>query len=54
LDEAELKAFVRRSLAAYKCPKHVFVIDQLGRAANGKADYKAIGQYVKTQLGIDG
>ena len=54
LDEAELKAFARRSLAAYKCPKHVFVIDQLGRAANGKADYKAIGQYVKTQLGIDG
>jgi len=54
LDEAELKVFIRRSLAAYKCPKHVFVIDQLGRAANGKADYKAVGQYIKTQLGIDG
>ncbi|MDP5058886.1 MAG: acyl-CoA synthetase [Pseudomonadales bacterium] len=52
LDEVALKAFVRKSLAAYKCPKHVFAIDDLGRAANGKADYKMIGQYVRAKLGI--
>ena len=54
LDEAEVRAYVRQSLAAYKCPKQVFTIDRLGRAANGKADYKAIGQYVRAQLGIPG
>ena len=54
LDEAEVRAYVRQSLAAYKCPKQVFTIDRLGRAVNGKADYKAIGQYVRAQLGIPG
>ncbi len=29
-------------LAAYKAPKHVVVVDTIGRAANGKVDYKRL------------
>lgn len=42
IDEDTLKAFVRTKLAAYKSPKHILFKDDLGRAANGKADYKSI------------
>jgi len=41
LDEAALKAHVRRSLAGYKTPKRVIVTDRSLRASNGKADYPA-------------
>jgi fatty-acyl-CoA synthase len=54
LEEDILKKFVRKSLAGYKCPKHILVIENLGRAVNGKADYKAIGQFARKELGIDG
>jgi fatty-acyl-CoA synthase len=39
LDEAGLRAHVRKSLAGYKTPKRVFLADRPLRAANGKADY---------------
>ena len=39
LDAAEVIAHVKTRLAAYKAPKHV-VVDTIGRAANGKVDYK--------------
>src|SRR4051794_3540461 len=42
IDEAGLIAHVKVSLAAYKAPKHIIVIDSVGRAANGKLDYKAL------------
>ena len=42
IDEAQLIAFVRTNLAAYKAPKRVLVIDTIGRAANGKLDYKRL------------
>ena len=42
IDSAELVAFVRRTLAAYKSPKHVISIDSVGRAGNGKLDYKSL------------
>ena len=32
-------------LAAYKAPKHVFVVDTIGRAPNGKVDYKRLKAY---------
>jgi fatty-acyl-CoA synthase len=54
LDEVEMKNFVRKSLAGYKSPKHLLVIDSLGRAVNGKADYKRIGEFAEEQLGITG
>jgi acyl-CoA synthetase (AMP-forming)/AMP-acid ligase II len=45
VDPAELTAHVRGKLAAYKAPKHVFVIDTIGRAPNGKVDYKRLKAY---------
>jgi acyl-CoA synthetase (AMP-forming)/AMP-acid ligase II len=42
IDEAELIAHVKQHLAAYKAPKRVLVIDTIGRAANGKLDYKRL------------
>jgi fatty-acyl-CoA synthase len=41
LDEAALRAHVRKSLAGYKTPKRIFIADRPLRAANGKADYPA-------------
>jgi acyl-CoA synthetase (AMP-forming)/AMP-acid ligase II len=42
LDEGALAAHVRTTLAAYKAPKRVLAIDTIGRAANGKLDYKRL------------
>jgi fatty-acyl-CoA synthase len=41
LDEAALRAHVRKRLAGYKTPKRIVVADRSLRAANGKADYPA-------------
>ncbi|MEQ9315858.1 MAG: acyl-CoA synthetase, partial [Henriciella sp.] len=41
-DEDTLRAFVQTQLARYKAPKRILFKDSLGRAPNGKADYKAI------------
>jgi fatty-acyl-CoA synthase len=41
LDEAALRAHVRKSLAGYKTPKRIVVADGPMRASNGKADYPA-------------
>ena len=38
----ELIAHVKSRLAAYKAPKRVLITDAIGRAANGKLDYKAL------------
>ncbi len=45
LEEPALRDHVRQSLAAYKVPKRVLFKPDLGRAANGKPDYKAIADY---------
>ena len=42
IDEAVLIAHVRQTLAAFKSPKRVFPIATIGRAANGKLDYKSL------------
>jgi 3-oxocholest-4-en-26-oate---CoA ligase len=42
IDEADVIAHVRAKLAAYKAPKRVLVVDTIGRAPNGKVDYKGI------------
>jgi acyl-CoA synthetase (AMP-forming)/AMP-acid ligase II len=42
IDEAALIQHVRISLAAYKSPKRIIVVDTIGRAANGKLDYKRL------------
>jgi len=40
VDEAELIAHVKARLAHYKAPKHIIEVATIGRAANGKVDYK--------------
>jgi 3-oxocholest-4-en-26-oate---CoA ligase len=50
-DEAALREHVRGKLAGYKTPKRIVMIENLGRASNGKANYKGVTAYVKTQLG---
>ncbi len=42
VDGDELIAHVKGRLAAYKAPKRVVVVSSIGRAANGKLDYKKL------------
>ena len=42
LDAAAVVAHVKERLATYKAPKKVFPIATVGRAANGKVDYRAL------------
>jgi acyl-CoA synthetase (AMP-forming)/AMP-acid ligase II len=42
LDEAEVVAHVKNRLAAYKAPKRVLTVETIGRAPNGKVDYKRL------------
>ncbi len=42
VDPDELIAHVKARLAHYKAPKGVHVVDSVGRAANGKLDYKRV------------
>jgi fatty-acyl-CoA synthase len=52
LDEDALVAHVKEHLAAYKAPKRVVTIDTIGRAPNGKVDYKRLTAYAAEQLGV--
>jgi fatty-acyl-CoA synthase len=40
VDAETLREFTRSKLAGYKVPKQIHLVDQVQRAANGKADYK--------------
>ncbi len=42
VDAASVIAHVKTTLAAFKAPKHIVVVDTIGRAANGKVDYKRL------------
>jgi 3-oxocholest-4-en-26-oate---CoA ligase len=42
IDRDALATHVRASLAAYKAPRHVVLVDTIGRAPNGKVDYKRL------------
>ncbi|MGH9269812.1 MAG: acyl-CoA synthetase, partial [Ilumatobacteraceae bacterium] len=42
IDEPALIAHVKQHLAGYKAPKRVLRIDTVGRAANGKLDYRVL------------
>jgi len=52
VDHADVIAHVKTKLAHYKAPKQVVVIDTIGRAPNGKVDYKRLKQYAADELGI--
>jgi acyl-CoA synthetase (AMP-forming)/AMP-acid ligase II len=43
-DLATLSEHVKASLAAYKAPRQLVLVDTIGRAANGKVDYKRLKQ----------
>jgi acyl-CoA synthetase (AMP-forming)/AMP-acid ligase II len=51
IDETGLIAHVRETLAAYKSPKRILVVDTIGRAPNGKVDYKRLKSEATDRLG---
>ena len=51
LDEAEVIAHVKNHLAAYKAPKRVLTVDTIGRAPNGKVDYKRLKAEAAARVG---
>ncbi|MCX6522905.1 MAG: AMP-binding protein [Actinobacteria bacterium] len=52
VDEAALIAHVKEQIAHYKAPKRVLPIDTVGRAANGKLDYKRLTADALERLGL--
>jgi fatty-acyl-CoA synthase len=52
VDHEGLIDHVKAHLAHFKAPKRVVVIDTIGRAANGKVDYKRLRAYAADQLGV--
>ncbi|MFZ9230224.1 MAG: AMP-binding protein [Ilumatobacteraceae bacterium] len=51
IDETELIGHVKSHLAAYKAPKRVVFVDTVGRAGNGKLDYKSLTERAAKALG---
>jgi fatty-acyl-CoA synthase len=49
-DGEALRRFTRSKLAGYKVPKQLFVVDEVRRAENGKADYKWARKAVEEAL----
>jgi acyl-CoA synthetase (AMP-forming)/AMP-acid ligase II len=52
IDADSVIAHVKTKLAAYKAPKHIVVVDTIGRAANGKVDYKRLRTEAGETLGV--
>lgn len=52
VDEADVIDFVKQKLAAYKAPRRVVVVDTIGRAPNGKVDYKRLRAQARNDLGV--
>ncbi|MDQ1446008.1 MAG: 3-oxocholest-4-en-26-oate---CoA ligase [Acidimicrobiaceae bacterium] len=50
LDEADVIAHVKSRLATYKAPKRVLPVDTIGRAPNGKVDYKRLKAQAAARL----
>ena len=48
---AEIAAHVKSQLADYKSPRNLVVVDSVGRAPNGKVDYKAVKARAMDRLG---
>jgi len=49
---AELSEHVRLTLAGYKAPRELVLVDSIGRAPNGKVDYKAAKDRALAALGV--
>jgi fatty-acyl-CoA synthase len=53
VDEAAVRAHCKaRGLSGYKIPRRVVTLADMGRAPNGKADYKMLRSRAATELGI--
>ena len=52
LDLPEIAAHVKGHLADYKAPRHLVVVDSVGRAPNGKVDYKGVKARAVSALGL--
>jgi len=52
IDETTLIAHVREHHAAYKSPKRVLAVATIGRAANGKLDYRRLRTEALSRLGL--
>ena len=52
-DESAIVIHVKGKLAAYKAPKRVLSIDTIGRAPNGKVDYKRLKSWAADQVGVE-
>jgi 3-oxocholest-4-en-26-oate---CoA ligase len=50
IDAAELIAHVKATLSAFKAPKRIVMVSSVGRAANGKLDYKALTALAERSL----
>ena len=50
LDPEALITHVRGSLAAYKAPRDIVTVDDIGRAPNGKVDYTRLRSLASDQL----
>jgi len=48
----EMSTHVKAVLAAYKAPRELVVVDSIGRAPNGKVDYKASRDRALAALGV--
>jgi len=51
-DEGALIAHVKQRIAAFKAPKHVLLVDTVGRAPNGKVDYKRCRAAAADRVGV--
>jgi fatty-acyl-CoA synthase len=50
IDAGAVIAHVKHHLAHYKAPRRVLVRDAIGRAANGKVDYKGLTAWAREQV----
>jgi 3-oxocholest-4-en-26-oate---CoA ligase len=47
----DINEHVKSKLAAYKAPRHLVVVDTIGRAPNGKVDYRKLKRTALERLG---
>ena len=52
-DLHELSEHVKAHHAHYKAPRHLVLVDTIGRAPNGKVDYKRLKSVAMERLGVD-
>jgi fatty-acyl-CoA synthase len=53
IEAPSLIAHVKHHLAGYKAPRHVVVVDTIGRSPSGKVDYKHLRALAQAQAGTE-